>query len=160
GREGFDVFSLPVESLRAVSRVRLSSDNSFAAGHERLDGDAGGCCQTNFFLFNIIKGLKRFETCEKWFILRVDLVFHFNGGAYVDAGQICDENFAAGITFGRSVPACIHDIDFVGGDFLLLAGFGSDDGADELHLFASGIKAELEFGFGFLAAVSEDLLDI
>src|SRR5205823_36333 len=73
---------------------------------------------------------------------------------------VCDEDFTAGVTLGGGVPASVHDVDLVCGKFLALASFGSDDGAENLGVFAGGVVSELDFGLIFLAAVGEDFFNV
>ena len=61
----------------------------------------------------------------------LSLVGHIKQPIFEAGGtQIGDQDFATGVTLGRSVPAGIHDIDLVGGNLLPLAIFGEDDSAN------------------------------
>jgi len=100
-----------------------------------------------------------FQNGKERLIRRSDLVFDFDGGADVHGRKIRDENFAASVTFGGSIPPGVHHVHFVRRNFLFLTGFGRHDGTNQLHFFTSRIKAELEFRFVLLPAVSQNLFD-
>ena len=73
------MFGLPIKGLRAIIRVRLCGDDSFATGEQGLNGNAGRRCQAHFLFLYIIKGLKCFEPGQERLVLCLDFIFDFDG---------------------------------------------------------------------------------
>src|SRR2546426_811705 len=102
----------------------------------------------------------RYDPGKKGFAFGAQWILPFKGRANIDRRQVGHQNLAASVALRRSVPACIHHVYLVGGNPLPLAILRNHHRADQLRLFASWIISELDFGFSFLAAVSEHLLHI
>jgi len=70
---------LPLNGLRASGRVCLLLHNSIRSGDESLDFDIGRRGQSNGFVVQIIKRLKRFKAGKKRFASSGYLILDFNG---------------------------------------------------------------------------------
>ena len=111
-------------------------------------------------MLQLVGHLERLEPGQKRPAFGGDLELDFDGGPDVHAGQVGDQDFSARVTLGRGVPAGVHHVDFVLGNFLARAGLGNHHAPEEPGLLAGRIVINFQFGLPFLSIVAENALGV